>query len=121
MWSWIKNRSLDKALLNSLLRRAGELQARWMTKVIYALKILLLANQFKLIARETSGLKQFVFLALDMYVNTWFAASVPSSSPADNLQPLQDLAKYHDAKISATCLGVFGRHLWYPSEYLVGP
>ncbi|KAK3853622.1 hypothetical protein Pcinc_039838 [Petrolisthes cinctipes] len=33
---------------------------------------------------------------------------------------LQDLAEYHNDKISAICLSVFGHHLLYLSESLVG-
>ena len=36
--------------------------------------------------------------------------------PANNLRLLQNLVKYHDAKISATCLNAFGSHQSYISE-----
>jgi hypothetical protein len=114
-------RCLDGALPKFSLRRPGALhRARWMAKLIYAMKILLFANQFKLTARETLGLKRFTFFVLEVYVSAWFTASVPSSAPANDLRLLQDLSEYHDVKISRTCLTVFGRHLWYLSEGLVG-
>ncbi|KAK3873424.1 hypothetical protein Pcinc_021557 [Petrolisthes cinctipes] len=88
-------RSLNGPLPNFRLRRPGALhQAHWMAKVIYALKILLLANHFKLTAHELSGLKRFNFFALELYVSAWFTAPVPSSAPTNDLQLLQGLAKY---------------------------
>ncbi|KAG0723597.1 hypothetical protein GWK47_042395 [Chionoecetes opilio] len=114
-------RCLDGALPKFSLRWPGALhRARWMAKLIYAMKILLFVNQFQLTARETLGLKRFTFFVIEVYVSAWFTASVPSSAPANDLRLLQDLSEYHDVKISRTCLTVFGRHLWYLSEGLVG-
>ncbi|KAG0712292.1 hypothetical protein GWK47_018790 [Chionoecetes opilio] len=83
-------RCLDGALPKLFSDGPGALhRARWMAKLIYAMKILLFANQFQLTARETLGLKRFTFFVLEVYVSAWFTASVPSSAPANDLRLLQ--------------------------------
>ena len=106
---------------NFRFRRPGALhRARWMARVIYSLKMLLVLPQSGLTLREETALKRLAFFALEIYISAWFLAPISSSAPVSDLQLLKDLATYHDHKLSTVCLRVFSRHLWYLSESLVG-
>lgn len=93
-----------------------------MARVIYSLKIHLFREQFHATNREKRGIVRFVLIALQLYVPAWYEAPVATSAPQNDLSYMKALLRYKDqdpaiSKVSAT---VFGRHLWYLSEHLVG-
>lgn len=96
--------------------------ARWMSKVIYSLKVYLFRAQFKLTPFEEKGLLQMCIFAVILYLKAWITAPLASSAPSNDLSLLQELYSYrqHNEAISvATCKKMEG-HLWYLSEQLVG-
>lgn len=104
-----------------LIRPGALHRARWMAKIIYTLKIWLLKDQFKLTAREKSGLQRFINFVLLSYITMWFCASQATKAPANDLRFFQSLSAYStiDKPLSEAVTSVFSRHLWYLSEHLV--
>ena len=100
---------------------AGLHRARWMAKAIYSLKIWMFQRQFRLTAREERGLKTICIFTVQIYVNVWFTAGVPSSAPRTDLQLLKDLWSYREINqtVADLALKKMLGHLWYLSEELV--
>lgn len=97
-------------------------RARWMARVIYSLKIHLFREQFNATNRKKRGIALFVLFALQLYVPSWYEAPVATSAPQNDLSFMNALLRYEDqdSAISKAAATVFGRHLWYLSEHLVG-
>ena len=66
------------------IARPGALHcARWMAKIIYAIKVFLFRNQgtFKLTRNKLSKIKWFVELSVSTYVAPWYKAPNPTAAP----------------------------------------
>jgi hypothetical protein len=96
--------------------------ARWMSKVIYSMKIWLFRSEFKLTKSEERGIRQMCLFAVIVYLKAWFSAPLPASAPRHDLCLLQNLYKYrqYNECISEATCKKFESHLWYLSEQLVG-
>lgn len=96
-------------------------RARWMAKIIYALKIYLYRNQFELEKSELASLCQFNSFVVKTYIKYWFTCQTATVAPYNDLQLLQELSKYNKTMpdIAKTTVETFLRHLWYLSESLV--
>ena len=96
--------------------------ARWMSKVIYALKVWMFRDQFQLTPREEKGLRQFCLFAVTIYLKAWFTAPLAACAPRNDLQLLKDLQSYQSihTDISKATTAKLGNHLWYLSDELVG-
>ncbi|KAG0719104.1 hypothetical protein GWK47_007383 [Chionoecetes opilio] len=85
--------------------------ARWMAKLIYAVKIYLFRGQANLTARESAGILRYVKFIVSVYVPAWYAAPSSTSAPANDLALLKDLVGYEDKSLAdgfrATPLVVF--------------
>lgn len=97
-------------------------QARWMAKVLYTMKIWLFRLQFKLTAKEESGLSDICIFVVRLYVKAWFTAPNAAAAPANDLQFLKDLVAYEAVNplIGKVSADKFASHLWYLSQELVG-
>jgi hypothetical protein len=89
--------------------------ARWMSKVLYSLKIFLFQNVFKLTPSEDNALSQITVFIVKIYVRVWFAAPLSISAPNADFGLLQELHLYKsiDPEISDAGLRKFVNHLWY--------
>ena len=94
-------------------------RARWMGKLIYALKIFLFRGQFKLTKAEEKNLTRFVLFIVTLYVPAWYEAPLATRAPAHDLAFYCSLVSYKDKEIAREASKAFGRHLWYSSEELV--
>lgn len=95
--------------------------ARWMAKALYALKIYLFRDQFKVTPYEARGIHDVCVFIVRVYVRAWFTAPDAVSAPRHDLGFLQSLKAYesiHPA-ISKAAVKKFSGHLWYLSEELV--
>merc|ERR1712240_679492 len=110
--------------------RPGALhRARWMSKMIYCLKIDLLSN--KIIEELPKGtvyasgqqqkIKSFVHFFIFCYASWWLTSPIPASAPLNDLMLINNLIKYReqDEKCANAALHAFSRHLWYLTEELV--
>lgn len=96
-------------------------RARWMSKVIYSMKIWMFKQQFKLTISEERGLRDICCFAVEIYVKFWFMAPSPNLAPRLDLQLLKSLVKYKENHeiIASTALKKFSNQLWYLSEKLI--
>ena len=104
------------------ITRPGALhRARWMAKIIYAVKVFLFRDQdkFQLTQAELSRIKRFVEFSVSTYVAPWYKAPCPTSAPAQDLALLKSLLAYPDTDVAKATSATLGRHLWYLSERLV--
>ena len=95
--------------------------ARWMSKIIYSLKVWMLRNQFRLTAREERGLRGMCLFTVRVYVKAWTNASLAVTVPRQDLDLLKALNNYDkiDASVRKAALGKLSNHLWYLSEEMV--
>ena len=96
-------------------------KARWMAKVIYAIKVWMFGIQFKLTKTEDIGLRYVAIFVLSLYIKAWFQAPLSTLAPAMDLQLLKDFRKYAsiNENIAEVAFKKFSNHLWYLSEELV--
>ncbi|KAG0710863.1 hypothetical protein GWK47_021923 [Chionoecetes opilio] len=114
---------LGGALPKTSIRSPGALhRARWMARIIYALKMILFREQLTGVVtpREMSALQRFSSLATEIYVLRWFESTVPAYAPANDLGFARDILQYHDESIRKACFTTLSRHFWYLSEDLIG-
>ena len=80
--------------------------ARWMSKVIYILKIFLFQTQFKLTKRESAGCLEFGSFVSLIYVKAWITCSYSCDAPFNDFHLIKVLTKYSSTSkvISATAL-----------------
>lgn len=99
-------------------------RARWIAKLLYAIKIFLFrcnSNIFKLTKREEKQIIRFVTFGALIYSKIWIEAPLAADAPINDLQLWKRLKSYEviDAEISAAAREVLERHLWYLSDELV--
>lgn len=93
--------------------------ARWMSKLLYALKIYMFRKQFKLKAEEEKGLKELCIFGILVYVEAWFTAPVAQEAPRRDLHLAKSLLELGNAAISKATSNKLSKHFWYLSEELV--
>lgn len=93
--------------------------ARWMSKVLYSLKVWLFRGQVKLTPKEERGLLRVAMFSARLYSKAWTQAPLAVAAPLNDLQLLQALDGYEDAEVSKAATNKLLGHLWYLSEELV--
>lgn len=99
--------------------------ARWMAKLLYAMKIILFRSQrdvFILSKKEEIRLQRFVQFGALLYTKAWIEAPLAAEAPGQDMKLWIDLKKYQaiDSGISLAACHVLEHHLWYLSDELVG-
>jgi len=96
--------------------------ARWLSKVIYSIKIYMFRKQFKVMPKEEKALLSFNLFASLLYMSSWFSCRFPEDAAINDLSLLKkfDTYKSVDEKISQTATAALKRHLWYLSKELIG-
>lgn len=95
--------------------------ARWMSKVIYSLKIWMFKAQFKLTSKEKKALSDVCVFTIRVYMQAWISAPQASGAPYSDLMLLKSLIGYlsiNSAILKSTSCK-FSNHLWYLSQELV--
>ena len=69
-------------------------QARWMSKVIYSMKVWLFRSQFKLTTKELKSITEVVIFCILVYLKTWMTPPLAISAPRNDLNLLKTLIKY---------------------------
>ena len=77
-------------------------RAWWMAKAIYAHKIWMFRNQFKLTAHQEKGLKRVKLFVVQVYMKAWFTAPSSVQSPRNDLELLKNLQRYKDSNVTRT-------------------
>ena len=88
--------------------------ARWMSKVIYSLKIYIFRDIFEL-DDEIKKLLDICLFIVFIYVPFWFEAPLAVLAPNQDLRFLKAVYQYKtiDKQISEAVLHKFKNHLWY--------
>jgi hypothetical protein len=94
-------------------------RARWMSRVVYAIKMVLFQSQFKMTKQEQTGIQRFAHFAITFYVPNWFAAPWAAKAPRTDLEYLQKLQNSSENDLCAVAAKALCRHLWYLNEELV--
>ncbi|KAK2703242.1 hypothetical protein QYM36_018259 [Artemia franciscana] len=96
--------------------------AKWMSKVIYSLKIWMFKAQFRLTLTEERGLHDVCVFAVRVYLKAWISAPLASGAPYSDLLLLKSLLEYSSIHlaISKATSNKFSGNLWYLSPKLVG-
>ena len=103
-------------------------QARWMAKLLYSFKIVLLKDRILdlpkgsvFTAQQYEKLERFVFGAAFFYVPWWLSAGVAAESPVNDLNYIKSVHSYSliDPQLSESALRAFKNHLWYLTEELI--
>lgn len=76
-------------------------RARWMARVIYAIKMYLFWNQFRLTGKKLTGLKRFTAFTAVLYIKSWFRGPSTIAAPAGDLGFLKALASF-DSVVAKT-------------------
>jgi hypothetical protein len=94
--------------------------ARWMSKAIYAIKIILFKEQFHLTATETNKLEDLALFVSLLYGCFWHKAPIAANAPLNDALFIDLLRKYPNRTVADAALTAISRHLWYFYEHLVG-
>ena len=108
--------------------RPGALhKARWMAKILYSMKIVMLNKKIKesgatILGRgQLTKLKKFLQFVVYCYIPWWISAPVPSAAPSNDLELVNNLLKYksNDSVSAEAALNAVSRHMWYLTQELV--
>ena len=99
--------------------------ARWMAKLLYAIKIYLFRDQrdtFSLTKKEETQIHRFVQFGALLYTKAWTKAPLAAQAPGQDLSLWIDLGKYEsvEQEVSIAARKVLENHLWYLSDEVVG-
>ena len=95
-------------------------RARWLAKVIYAIKIWLFRGQFRMTLSEERGIRELAVFAVLIYLKAWISAPRAVEAPLNDFLLMKQLLQYPQAVVSTATSKKFSLHLWYLSEDLVG-
>ena len=105
-------------------------RARWMGRVIYALKIWLFRSEYRNLMQHTMSPEVIdgvlnhpqrvsLFVAL-VNAELWFTSLHAASAPLQNITFINALIRYHEREVASVALQIFAPHLWYLSEAACG-
>ena len=97
------------------MARGAMHHARWMSKVLYAIKIWMFRGQFKLTKREETGLQDIAVFSVHVYLKAWMMALLAASASYNDFQLMKQLVQYKHIQpdISKATIKKLSNHLWY--------
>ena len=89
--------------------------ARWMSKVLYYLKIHLLQNHFQMSEDEKLEVQLVTEFILIFYAKAWFESPLTTSAARNDLTFMRKILTYRTVrpKMAFTVMQSCRRHLWY--------
>ena len=114
---------------NFSMKHPGALhKARWMGKLLYGIKMVLLSKQIQekfsksevATKSQMNKLERFCTFAVRIYVPWWIVCPLAASAPVNDLILSENLNKYkvQDSIIAEKGLKALSRHSWYMNEKL---
>jgi hypothetical protein len=97
-------------------------KARWMSKLLYSIKLCLLENEINDLPRgtvtlrnQTKKIREFVNFVTLIYSSWWLDCSSTADAPWNDLSLYRHLLRYAivNKEISQSAIKAFKRHLWY--------
>ena len=89
-------------------------------KVIYAIKMWLFREQFKMTAAEQKGIRELAIFAVLVHLRAWLTAPLPVEAPLNDFRLMKQLLECHNPAVASATSKKLGLHLWYLSEELIG-
>lgn len=95
--------------------------ARWMARIIYAIKTYLFRNHLGLRSNFLDSLERFCLFVALVYTKHWNRCTSAIDAPHNDLQLLKEIDEYEeiDFEIANAALRAHKRHLWYLSDELI--
>ncbi|KAG7154431.1 hypothetical protein Hamer_G018171, partial [Homarus americanus] len=89
--------------------------SRWMSKIIYYLKIYMFSHQLELSGDLCVKLQRMAIFVSLLYTPAWLKSPVAEDAPVNDLQLHHELLRYRavDCEVADAALAVASRHLWY--------
>ena len=103
-------------------RPGADHHARWMSKAIYTLKLILLVPQFPIMSySRRKQIEKMAFFIIFVYLQSWFTASFLYSSASADLDLYKRINRFSkvDKKVADVAKSVLQRHTWYLTEELI--
>ena len=106
-------------------------KARWMSKILYAIKMILLEKEINKLPQgkvwsgkgtaQMDKLHEFVKFCVFVYAPFWFKAHSILYAPMNDLKLIESIKEYgaYNKAVSDSALKTLGRHLWYLTEEVV--
>lgn len=104
-------------------------KARWMSKLLYCLKIVLLSTQIQahfpkseiLTTNQVKILERFAIFTIAAYVPWWIVCNLPANAPINDIKLVDTLADFapYDNVMVKKAREALGMHTWYLAEELV--
>ena len=111
-----------------LLKPGAMHKARWMSKILYAIKMVLLQEQIAELPKGTVATKhqlekltEFVIFVCFVYIDWWLKCQSVKTAPFLDLNLYKTILEYTSVNkdISSSALRVLNRHLWYLTPEMV--
>ena len=95
--------------------------ARWMSKIIYTLKICLLSGQYNLDAETQEKIWECARFQALIYVKYWYMSPVAAKAPLNDLEYYEKLLNWRfvSNQHSFELLSLFRKHMWYLTDRLI--
>ena len=95
--------------------------ARWMSKVIYNLKMKLVSKFFEMTEDELEKVNQVVEFVLLFYTKYWFTTPLAGSAARQDLTFMSNIQEYRkvNPSLSFAVLSSTYRHMWYLTPQLI--
>ena len=104
-------------------------KARWMSKIIYSIKISLLSREILRLpmgtivtsANQLLKVERFVTFIVYIYIPWWFKAICQVDAPYNDIEFIRKARSFNeiDSLVSTSVLRTFSRHLWYLTEEFI--
>ena len=118
----------DVESFSGLIKPGALHKARWMAKILYSIKIVLLQRQIATLPRGTittpaqlKKIVRFVQFIVFCYVPWWLTAPSPAAAPANDIRLINTLLKFKsvDDVVASAALRAVKLHLWYLTPELL--
>lgn len=110
---------LGKASATYSFREPGPIHhARWMAKALYALKMYIFREEFRMSAKEKSAMQSFCFFIVRFYIQAWFKCASAIATPKQDHEFMKDMLVHRriDAPIANAVIKSCCNHLYYHSD-----
>ena len=112
----------DKDSFKGLIKPGALHNARWMAKILFCIKIVLLHRQIKklpkgklLVVTQLNKIRKFVQFVVYCYIPWWLTAPVSSAAPGYDV----NLIKQTEALVAAAARNALSGQIWYLTQELV--
>lgn len=96
-------------------------RARFMSRIIYSLKIYLYRGQLNLKNIELDNVRRLLLFVFKVYFKNWFTNNISVIAPRMDLQMLRDIEGMRESlpNTASVAYNKFKNHLWYLSDIMI--